>query len=50
MIGDFPKLGEVQYNIDLIANILSLDKVGKVCQVAMDTNDEPAMMCTSLMD
>jgi len=43
MIGDFPNLGEVWFNKDLIANILSLAKVCKVCQVTMDTNNEPAM-------
>ena len=43
MIGDFPNLGEVWYNKDSITNILSLTEVRKVCQVTMDTNNEPAM-------
>jgi Zinc knuckle len=37
MVGDFPNLGEVWYNRDSIANILSLAAVRKVCRVTMDT-------------
>ena len=43
MIGDFPNLGEVCFNKDSIANILSLADVHKVCHITMDTNSEPAM-------
>ena len=44
MIGDFPNLGEVWYNKDSMANILSLAEVRKVCRVTMDSSDEPAMI------
>jgi hypothetical protein len=37
MVGDFPNLGEVWYNRDSIANILSLAAVRRVCRVTMDT-------------
>ncbi|KAI2512761.1 Reverse transcriptase (RNA-dependent DNA polymerase) [Fragilaria crotonensis] len=43
MIGDFPNLGEVWFNKQSIANILSLAEVRKVCRVTMDTSDEPAL-------
>lgn len=43
MIDDFPNLGEVWYNSKLIANILSLAEVRKVCRVTMDSHDEPAL-------
>jgi hypothetical protein len=43
MIGDFPNLGEVWFNKDSIAKILSLAEVHKVCRFTMDTNSEPAM-------
>ena len=43
MIGDFPNLGEVWFNKDSIANILSLAEVHKLCCITMDTNSEPAM-------
>ena len=44
MIGDFPNLGEVWYNSKLIANILSLADVRKVCRVTMDSHNEPALL------
>ena len=44
MIGEFPNLGDVWYNRDSIANILSLSEVRKVCRVTMDTSAEPAMV------
>ena len=44
IIGDFPNLGKVWYNGDSIANTLSLSDVAKVCRVAMDTEQEPAML------
>ena len=40
MVGDFPNLGEVWYNHNSIANILSLSDVRKVCRVTMDSDDE----------
>jgi Zinc knuckle len=43
MVGDFPNLGEVWYNSNSIANILSLAEVRKVCRVTMDTLAEPSM-------
>ena len=43
MIGDFPNLGQVWYNPDSIANILSLADVRKVCKVSMDTSKEPTI-------
>ena len=43
MIGEFPNLGDVWYNRESIANILSLAEVRKVCRVTMDTTTEPAM-------
>jgi hypothetical protein len=43
MVGDFPNLGEVWYNRESMANILSLAEVRKVCRVTMDSSDEPAM-------
>lgn len=43
MVGDFHNLGEVWYNADSIANILSLADVRKVCRVTLDTSDEPAL-------
>jgi hypothetical protein len=44
MIGEFPNLGDVWYNRDSIANILSLAEVRKVCHVTMDKSAEPAMI------
>ena len=44
MVGDFPNLGEVWYNRESIANILSLAEVRKVCRVTMDTLAEPALL------
>ncbi len=44
MVGDFPNLGEVWFNEDSIANILSLADVRKVCRVTMDTSHEPALL------
>ena len=44
MVGDFPNLGEVWFNEDSIANILSLAEVRKVCRVTMDTSEEPALL------
>ena len=49
MIGDFPNLGEVWYNAESIANILSLADVCKVCRVMMDTTAERAM-CVHCLD
>jgi hypothetical protein len=43
MVGDFPNLGEVWYNCDSIANILSLADVRKVCRVTMDSFDGPTI-------
>ena len=43
MVGDFPNLGEVWYNKDSIANILSLADVRRVCRVTMDTTSAPEM-------
>ena len=43
MVGNFPNLGEVWYNTKLIANILSLAAVRKVCRVTMDSLREPTM-------
>ncbi|KAI2494383.1 hypothetical protein MHU86_20155 [Fragilaria crotonensis] len=48
MIGDFPNLGEVWFNKQSIANILSLAEVRKVCRVTMDTSDEPPSTSTDL--
>jgi hypothetical protein len=44
MVGDFPNLGEVWFNRNSIANILSLAEVRKVCFVTMDTLQEPALL------
>jgi hypothetical protein len=44
MVGDFPNLGEVWFNEDSIANILSIADVRKVCRVTMDTSHEPALL------
>ena len=43
MVGDFPNLGEVWYNDESIANILSLADVCKVCRVTMDSSAEAAL-------
>jgi hypothetical protein len=43
MIGDFPNLGEVWYNENSIANILSLADVRKVCTVTMDSSRSTSM-------
>ncbi|KAI2508903.1 Reverse transcriptase (RNA-dependent DNA polymerase) [Fragilaria crotonensis] len=43
MVGNFPNLGEVWFNKNSIANILSLAEVRKVCRVTMDTASEPAL-------
>ena len=43
MVGDFPNLGEVWYNSESIANILSLADVRKVCRITMDSSEEPAI-------
>jgi hypothetical protein len=43
-VGDFPNLGEVWFNRNSIANILSLADVQKVCCVTMDTSSEPALL------
>jgi hypothetical protein len=43
MIGYFPNLGDVWYNKDSIANILSLAEVRKVCRVTMDSSNEPSI-------
>ena len=44
LVGDFPNLGEVWYNGNSIANILSLAEVRKVCRVTMDTSTEHALI------
>lgn len=44
LVEDFPNLGEVWFNPDFIANILSLSYVRKVCRVTMDTADESSMI------
>ena len=44
LLGDFPNLGEVWFNPDSIANILSLSAVRKICRVTMDTTAETAMI------
>jgi hypothetical protein len=43
MIGDFPNLGEVWFNTESIANILSLAEVRKVCRITMDSSIAPVM-------
>jgi ribosomal protein L15 len=43
MVGTFHNLGEVWYNSESIANILSLSAVRKVCRVTMDSTAEPAI-------
>jgi hypothetical protein len=44
LVGDFHKLGEVWFNEESIANILSLAEVRKICRVTMDTTEEQAMI------
>jgi hypothetical protein len=44
MLGDFPNLGEVWYNRNSIANILSLAEVRKVCRITMDSGIEPSII------
>ena len=44
LIGDFPNLGEVWFNPESIANILSLSHVRQVCRVTMDTSIAPSMI------
>ena len=44
LVGDFPNLGEVWFNGNSIANILSLTEVRKVCRITMDTSTEPALL------
>ena len=48
-VGDFSNLGEVWYNPDSIANILSLSDVRKICRVTLDTSTEPAL-CVHRLD
>ena len=43
-VGTVKNFGEVWYNQDSLANILSLASVCKVCRVTMDTETEPAML------
>ena len=43
MIGDFPNLGKVWYNKELISKFFSIAIVCKVSQVTMDTNDKLTM-------
>jgi hypothetical protein len=43
MVGTFPNLGEVWFNPESIANILSLAAVRKVCRVTMDSAGEPTI-------
>jgi hypothetical protein len=42
-VGTFHNLGEVWYNSESIANILSLAAVRKVCRVTMDSTAEPVI-------
>lgn len=49
MVGDFPNLGTVWFNMESIANILSLSDVRKICQVTMDTQEKIAM-CVHRLD
>ena len=42
-VGDFPNLGEVWFNEQSIANILSLSEVSQVCRVTMDSHDKKAL-------
>jgi Zinc knuckle len=44
LIADFPNLGEVWFNPESIANILSLADVRKVCRVTMDSSVETAIV------
>jgi hypothetical protein len=39
MLGDLPGFGQVWYNKDSLANILSLAEVRKVCRVTMDSRE-----------
>jgi hypothetical protein len=39
MVGDLPGFGQVWYNQESLANILSLAEVRKVCRVTMDTRE-----------
>jgi hypothetical protein len=48
-IGDFRNLGNVWYNPESIANILSLSDVRKVCRVTMDTNFDSSMIVHCLI-
>jgi hypothetical protein len=48
LIGELPSLGAVWFNMDSIANILSLADVRKVCRVTMDTDAEPFITSTAL--
>jgi hypothetical protein len=45
-----PKLGEVWYNRESMANILSLAEVRKVCRVTMDSSTSPQCLSTASMD
>ena len=49
LVGDFPNLGQVWFNPQSIANILSLSAVRKVCRVTMDTGNEVAI-CVHRVD
>lgn len=48
LIGNLKNLGQVWYNPDSIANILSLADVSRVCRVTMDTNVTPEMVVHKL--
>ena len=48
MVDNFGNLGEVWFNCNSIANILSLADVRKVCRVTMDTSTEPALLVLRL--
>ena len=43
-VGDFPNLGEVYYNPNSIANILTLADVCRVRRVTMDSETNPAII------
>ena len=42
-VGNVKNFGEVWYNPDSLANILSMAAIRKVCRITMDTTVEPAM-------
>jgi hypothetical protein len=44
MVGDIPNFGTVWFNLQSIANIMSLAAVRKVCRITMDTTVKPAFL------